>query len=217
MREFESPSSCYTYDHCPQKYKFRYIDKLPDTVGKAAEFGIMFENIVYERWNNGRSCTHENKKIESMLKVLFTNDIVNYKSTQNKIDVECGNSRLVGYLDMLHEDNSISDIKTSKKLWDNKKISETQQHIAYPFGAMKMGLIPNIFPVTFRYIIVTTHVKPRLQIIELKITKSDFNKYEKSFYERINKIKLEVFPPLKTNECYWCPYRNICPAWNYKI
>lgn len=215
MRDYESPSSCYTYDHCPQKYKFRYIDKLPDPSGPAAELGKKFEDIVYPRWNTGRSHIHEEPKIEAMLKVLFAGSIhlTNYASTQNKIDVVCGASRLLGYLDILHTDNSITDLKTSKRLWDTKKLGETQQHIAYPYGAMKMGLIPNIFPVVFRYLIVTTDAVPKVQIIELNITEEDFKSYEDIFIERVRKIQLDIFPPKKTYECNWCPYKNLCPAW----
>lgn len=216
MREYESPSSCYTYDHCPKKYKFRYIDRLPDPSGAAAELGKRFEEIVYLRWNTGRARGHEDRKMERMLQVLFNDPSVkslpDYASIQNKIDVVCGDSRLLGYLDILHTDNSITDLKTSKRLWNTKKISETEQHIAYPYGAMKMGLIPEAFPCIFRYLIVTTDENPKVQIIELKITKEDFQQYERRFTERISKIKLDVFPALRTYECNWCPYRGICPA-----
>lgn len=220
MREYESPSSCYTYDHCPQKYKFRYIDKLPDPSGPAAQLGIAFEDIVYPLWNERAYKEQEDMKMDGMLRCLFSDikvqKLANHKSTQNKIDVPCGDSRLVGYLDMLHEDNSITDLKTSKNPWDTKKLSETQQHIAYPYGAMKMGLIPNVFPVIFRYLIVTTDSAAKIQIIELKITEEDFKEYERSFYERIKKIQLDIFPTKRNYECNWCPYKRLCPAWTVK-
>lgn len=217
MREYESPSSCYTYDHCPQKYKFRYIDKLPDPAGAAAELGKRFEDLVYPRWNFDRQWQHEDPRMSGMLEALFGDDRVKklpaHRTIQQKIDVPCGKIRLLGYMDMLHTDNSITDIKTSKSLWTNQKLSETQQHIAYPYGAMKAGFIPNTFPVLFRYLIVTTGLMAKVQIIEVLITEEDFVRYERGFIERANRISLEVFPPKKTYECNWCPYKRICPAW----
>lgn len=218
MRYAESPSSCYTYDHCPRKYKFRYIEKLPDPSGPAAELGKTFEDAVYTAWNNRSIPNHEDPKIEKMLYSLFTSiDVLSLPAAagfQEKIDVVCGGGRLLGYMDMRHIDNSITDIKTSKKQWDEKKLSETEQHIAYPYGAVRMGLLQPIFPIVFRYVITTTTENPSVQVLELSITESDFLAYEKRFSERIKKIELEIFPTKRSYECNWCPYKKICPAWN---
>lgn len=121
--------------------------------------------------------------------------------------------RLLGYMDMRHVDNSITDIKTSSKKWDEKKLSETEQHVAYPYGAVKMGLIQPVFPIVFRYVITTTTENPTVQVIELSITELDFLAYEKRFSERIKRIELDIFPTKRSYECNWCPYKAICPAW----
>lgn len=218
MRYAESPSSCYTYDHCPRKYKFRYIEKLPDPTGPAAELGKSFEDAVYPSWNDWSIPSHKDPHVEKMLYALFTStEVLSLPAAagfQEKIDVACGSSRLLGYMDMRHVDNSITDIKTSKKQWDEKKLLGTEQHIAYPYGAVKMGLIQPVFPIVFRYVITTTGSDPVVQVIELKITETDFTEYEKRFSQRIKKIQLDIFPTKRSYECSWCPYKKICPAWN---
>jgi hypothetical protein len=225
------------HDECAQKYKFKYIDKLPDPVGAPAEFGKIFEEIVYQRWNNGRDwhCAdaqprvdelYKNEKksppnIEAMMKALFTHqaiiDFPKAKAFQVKIDVPCGQTRLFGFLDIHQEDNVIIDVKTAGKPWDDKKIAGTEQHIAYPFGMLRAGRIPPVFPIIFKFVIVTTSVNPQVQIITFKLSEDALKKYERKFDERLTKIKLEMelgmFPANRGVHCNWCPYKNMCPAW----
>jgi len=217
MRKYESPSSCYMYDHCPRKYKFRYVEKIPEASNIYADFGIRFEDIVYPRWNTGRSPEHDDPKICNMLTKMFDDENVKKMPEalliQQKIDVQCGGSRFLGYTDIIHTDGSITDLKTSKRKWGKDKLGGTQQHVAYSFGCVKSGFIENIFPVIFRYLIITTVPPHNIQIIEMKITEKDIRDFEKSFSERIKNIESNIFPCKKTYECNWCSYKNICPSW----
>lgn len=219
MRAYESPTSCYMYDHCPKKYDFRYNQHLPDKEGPAARLGIAFEEIVYRYWNKIPLFHAEETLLEKMTAVLFSHkDILalpKMRSIQNKIDVPVGSSRLVAYLDILHEDDSITDIKTSKRKWSPSRLSETSQHFAYPYGAMKMGLIPEKYPAIFRYVIVTTTPPIAVQIITVEVSNMDLEGYEQYFMHRLQKIQNNEFPTRKSHECSWCPYKDICPAWRH--
>lgn len=221
LRYSESPSSCAMHDQCAQKYKYKYIEKLPDPVGPAAEFGKAFEEVVFPRWNDRGDTIHPDEKISRMLRALFNSQEIaglsNAKAFQVKIDVPCGQTRLFGYLDMHLEDDSIIDLKTSGKPWDDAKFNASEQHIAYPFGMIRMGMIPKKFPIIFKYVIVTTTVNPQVQILTAKISEEALVKYERKFNDRLEKIKLEtelnMFPTNRGSHCHYCPYRNLCPAW----
>lgn len=225
LRYSESPSSCALHDQCAQKYKFKYIEKLPDPVGPAAEFGKKFEDVVYPRWNDQRRESRwsypQDPKIERMLHALFRHEEVmqmpSARAFQVKIDVPCGQTRLYGFLDLHLMDDSIVDLKTSGKPWDDAKFNASEQHIAYPFGMVRAGMIPRKFPIIFKYLIVTTTANPQVQIITVKISEDALIKYERKFDERIEKIKLEseldMFPTNRGTHCHYCPYRNLCPAW----
>lgn len=225
MRSYQSASSCNIYDLCPQKYKFKYVDKLPDPSGPAAELGTRIHNAIYATWAE-RKAEHSDLFIKIALTALYTHRevqalpaarIIDGKASEHKIDVPCGKTQLNGYIDMMLEDGSLVDFKTSKSLFSSEKIQEQRQHLFYVYGALKMGwLPPNQFPYLFRYVVVTTAKSPTVQVIKFNVSQSALEEFERDFNLRTYKIQLShdlnMFPHNPGSHCYMCPYKNICPA-----
>jgi hypothetical protein len=225
MRTAESASSCSIYDLCPQKYKFKYVDKLPDPSGPAAEFGKKFHEAVYASWND-RAAVHSDLQIHAMLHALYKYPKVQElpalreitgKASEHCIDIPCRQGRLYGFIDMILEDNSLNDIKTSKSAFTAAKRDEQRQHLFYVYGALKMGwLEPNKFPYKFRYIVVTTAAAPLVQVLTFNVTEKALQEFEEDFGLRLTKIELSfdtgLFPHNPGAHCRFCPFKNVCPA-----
>lgn len=215
-----SPSAGATFDRCNMQWKYKYINELPWPSSPQSELGKTFEEAAHKAWST-KAHAHKDQQVEAMLKALFTSknaqDIVNtkIKHRQFKVDCPCGDTKLLGFIDQIMEDDSVIDVKTSKSLWTEDKVKETEQHLAYPYGVWKMGLITT-FPIIFKYLIVTTSDHPQVQILTYKVSKEALLKYEQKFMERSERMKmqieLDVFPTNKAYHCGYCPFRSICPA-----
>lgn len=237
-RRSESPSSIKCYMTCPKKYQFKYLHKLPDPAGPEAEFGTRFHEAAYASWFS-RDSKHEDPKISKMLAAMYDHPdvqrlphcpLVQHKSLsamdtvtdilkpQNatgiceyNLDVQCGDQRIFGYVDLILPTGIAIDFKTSKKAYDREKIDSLLQHFAYTYGLRRLRVseVKN-----FLYIVVTTSGNPRVQVINLTISDAVLQKFEERFNKEVFKISLDLFPTQTGSQCNYCPYRNVCPAFN---
>lgn len=222
MRYYESPSSCSTYDSCALKYKFKYIDQLPDPSGPAAALGTEFHEAVYLSFAT-KSMQHDNPTIKAMLAAFYANNEItslgSIAAIEKRVEVQCGKGNIKGFIDLIFEDGSIADIKTSSSLFTPEKIKAQKQHLFYVYSALKLGILKaDSFPYIFRYLVVTTKKSPLTQVVTFKVSKEALQEFETDFNIRLNKIALNVetkiFPHTRGPHCYYCSFKSICPAHN---
>lgn len=214
-RYCESPSSLQLYLTCPQKYAFKYRDKLPDPMGPEAELGTRFHNAAYQTWEKRDTSMILDPKIRGMLDAMYSHPEIQALPTsfsftpEQKVKASYGNQDLFGVIDMGLTDGSVNDFKTSKKKWTEQKVRENSQHLAYTWLARQTKLSP---ATTFRYIVVTTTGNPFVQVITVKVTDEYIESFLEQCRETTGYIDLDLFYPVPNRFCDWCPYKNICPA-----
>jgi len=221
-RRSESPSSISCYLGCPKKYQFKYMHKLPDPSGPAAEFGSKFHQAAYDSWHT-QDATHQDPQISKMLEAMYANEdvqsldknkLVEGENSEYKMSVQCGSQELMGYIDILYPD-IIIDLKTASSKWDNEKVKGALQHFAYTYGARKLGVST---AKEFWYVVVGSKGNPFVQVFKIKISEEVLQKFEEDFSRTITKIELDIFTPTPSEgykpPCCWCPYKKVCPAFN---
>jgi CRISPR/Cas system-associated exonuclease Cas4 (RecB family) len=218
MRRFsESPSSLSTYTGCPQRYLYKYKEKLPDPAGAAAETGKLFHNAGYASWDS-MSAEHPDEQISKMLKALYQKPevqalphpkLIHGKNCEMKITANLGIQNLYGIIDIAIEDIAI-DFKTSGKAWDAAKVEDATQHLAYTYALRQLKLSPVR---RFYYIVVTTAKNPQCQVIELDVSQEACERYAETARGAVKRIGLDLFMPTPTPRmCGWCNFKGICPA-----
>lgn len=216
-RKFESPSSLTLYLTCPQKYAFKYRDKLPDPAGAAAILGTDFHNAAYRTWESRDASGEEHPQIRKMLEAMYAHhEIEKLPRTfsfepEQKVSHSYGDQELFGVIDMGLTDDSVNDFKTSSKKWTEQKVRENFQHIAYTWLARMTKLST---AKTFRYIVVTTTPNPFVQVITVNVSDEYIESYLEQARATTGLIDLDMFYPIAGRHCYYCPYKNICPAFN---
>ncbi len=214
-RYCESPSSLTLYLTCPQRYAFKYRDKLPDPMGPAAALGTAFHNAAYRTWQRREAADETDPQIRAMLQAMYQHpDIQQLPTTfsfppEQKVKYEYGNGTLFGVIDMGLTDGSVNDFKTSGKKWTEQKVRENFQHLSYTWLARMTKLSP---ATVFRYIVVTTTPNPFVQVITIHVTQEYIDAYIKQAQEITGYIDLDLFYPTPGRHCNYCPYKNVCPA-----
>lgn len=223
-RYSESVSSITTYFKCPKKYDFKYIQKLPDPSGPAAELGTAFHKAAYMTWDRQAwDCGKVNGQyVEDMLRAMYMHPevaalphpkLVEGENCEFKLEADLGGeNRMLGYVDVLLDEVEYAiDFKTSSRPWDEKKILENFQHLSYPLG---LRLIGRSKVKKFLYIVVTTKGRPQCQVITLDVSDEVCEAYRRRHFDAVKRISLDLFMPTPTRqECGWCPYKKLCPAW----
>lgn len=218
-RRSESPSSITRYMTCPKSYDFRYIQKLPDPSGPAAELGNAFHQAAYDSWHT-QCWDHKDWLIQSMLQAMYMHEevaalphpkLVEGVTCEYNLQADMGGQDCYGFVDLLLDDVGYAvDFKTSSKPWDEEKIMKNYQHLCYTYGLRKIKRSP---VTKFLYIVVTTK-HPKCQVISLEVSDSVCAEYAKKFMGVVKYIELDLFMPTPSRDaCRYCPYKNVCPAW----
>ena len=222
-RNYESPSSLKVYLDCPQKFAFKYRDKLPDPSGPAAILGTAFHEAAYATWEAGTVDTTDalpfmhDEQIMRMLKALYAHPEIKklprtfHCPPETSITYDYGTGKMKGIIDLCLTDGSVNDFKTSSKKWTEQKVRENFQHLCYTW----LARAANISPATvFRYIVVTTGANPFVQVITIRVSQEFIDNYIQQVKEITGYIDLDLFYPTPGQHCYYCPYKNVCPAFN---
>lgn len=233
-----SPSKIKVYDECKLKYKFKYIDYLPEksTNTDALQFGSyvhkVFEEGVHststdELWEVAevlrKNYTFGNEK-EKLLKPCIDNffrfnqtlSATEPVSTEQFFAVDLKEGYAVnGIIDRIvkskEEKYLVIDYKTSKRPTSKRQLYNDPQMLLYAFAVHKMYEVPvpNI---------VLAHYYPHLdKLVNVKFSEAHVMMYIRKLTQKvweIRKKKKSDFFPQMNQFCDWCGYKNMCPKIN---
>lgn len=233
-----SPSKIKVYDECKLKYKFKYVDYLPEksTNTDALQFGSyvhkIFEEGVHststdELWDLAE-IFRDNYKFsdekEKLLKPCIDNFFRFNKSlsstepvsTEQSFAVELKEGYAVnGIIDRIVKSKEgkylVIDYKTSKRVISKRDLYNDPQMLLYAFAVHKMYEVP-IGNITL------AHYYPHLdKLVNIKFSEAHVLMYIRKLTQKVwdirKKKKSEFFPQMN-QFCDWCGYKDMCPQFN---
>lgn len=241
-----SYSSISTYQRCPRKWKFRYLEKIPTISSAPLAFGGAFHNTIEdfiveggdlldhweERWmektqeDDVQFDAEEDEALYqqgvemfqspsireglSKIKPLWIGDT---PMVEQKVSLEVENVPVpvIGYVDIITDDNLPGDFKTSSRKWGESKAQKEIQPLFYLAALDQAGIeLPEW---TFRHYVFTKR-KYEFQNLE-----SRFNDRQQEWlFQMIQNvwrgIENEVFfeNPMSDWACSekFCEYWSLC-------
>ena len=169
--------------------------------------------------NNGKDEKHYFNKGVQFLIDYYNN---NHPFDENTLDVEkeifidldkSGEHKIRGFIDRLAYnlktgEYEIHDYKTSGTFPSQEKIDHDRQLALYSIAVREM--FENVREVRLIWHYLFFNKK-----LESKRTIEQLEQLKKETIELIKVIESSTkFPPTVSRLCDWCPYKQICPAWN---
>ena len=233
-----SPSKIKVYDECKLKYKFKYIDYLPEksTNTDALQFG----SYIHKIFEDGVNATTEkelhelaeslrenytfDKERENKIEKCITN-FLNFNNslsgceqvaTEQMFAVELKQGYAVnGIIDRVVKGTDggylVIDYKTSKRPSTKRDLIKDPQMLLYAYAISVLYTVP-ISSITLG------HYYPHLdKFVHLKFSEPHVLMYMKKLTQKIweiRKKKKDDFFPQVNQFCDWCGYKDMCPKQN---
>ena len=230
-----SPSKIKVYDECKLKYKFKYIDYLPEkqTNTDALQFG----SYIHKIFEDGVKCTEKQDlhEIADALRKNYTFDksresltgkcISNFFrfnqslsgseqiSTEQHFAVELKDGYAInGIIDRVIKGSKgeylVIDYKTSKRLSTKRDLFNDPQMLMYAFAVSKLYGVP-LSAVT------VSHYYPHVdKLVHVKFSEAHVLMYIRKLTQKIWEIRKRKKPdffPQVNQFCDWCGYKEMCP------
>lgn len=121
---------------------------------------------------------------------------------------------LEGYFDLIEEDGTIVEFKTSAIALSSSDIDTRIQLTAYSYAYQLLYRKP---PQGLRVVDFVKAKKPKIVVIETKRNTNDHLGFLYTAQEVLHGIKSRVFVPRQGFWCKECEYADICPLWKNKV
>jgi len=237
-----SYSQIDTFDTCPRRYRFRYIQRIPVPPSAAASFG----NSMHKALRDFYQAVKEKKKPtkKNLLQFLERNwSAEGYASkTHEKRMIKQGERMLNDFYDKAYDPKRIPKaveqmfvIKASPSLRIGGKIDRVDESrgkleiIDYKTGkTFDQKVVDKSLQMTVYALAATDkgiHAKKPEEVVlsfyfldsgEKKSTKraaKELKEAKKELIEKANEIEKSEFEPIPGKWCDWCDYRLLCEAW----
>ena len=237
-RDYISWSALSTFRTCPLKYKFRYVDGLPEeSVSSALIFGTGIHTAVEQHFQSLLSgdpkpdldAQFGSKETRASLDVLAARMLTAFLSSpaacvQGRVlgvEEEIrgmlveGVPDLLGRIDLLTEDDDtlvVTDIKTSRGKWSQEQVEDgSEQLLLYSHLASEISPGKKI---TTRFLVLTKTKEPVIEEHAREVEPANVKRTLAGVERVWRAIEAGVFYPApSTMSCSSCGYRPACRAW----
>ncbi|MDX9913311.1 MAG: PD-(D/E)XK nuclease family protein [Candidatus Moranbacteria bacterium] len=240
-----SYSGLNTYQICPLKYKFQYIDKIKTPKSKEAVFGTLIHstlNFIHtpailapsmeqaldhfsKNWN-GDVFENEleeraafSQGVDIIRRYYNDNDIarVNIVALESPFQIKLGEHTVSGIIDRIDRTDDGYEIVDYK----TAKKMPSQEKVDHD---VQLTIYLQAF--------LDRYPEERKNLDKLKVslyfvkhgtkltstrTAEDLKNIEDKFLEVIEKIGESEFQPIVNPLCDWCDFQNRCPMWRHKF
>src|SRR3989344_4938150 len=212
-----SHSKLETFEQCPQKYKFKYIDKIKIKEKPIEAFLGSVVHItldwLYQQVKQKKLPSIDETIIYYIKHRPFEDNTL---ETEKKIEISLDKTneyKLVGIIDRLvynkeNDEIEIHDYKTANTLPTKDKMDNDRQLALYSIAIKEEFGSNNKIKLIWHYLAFNKKLVSER-------TDEQLEKLKKETIELIKRIESETeFPTNKSILCNWCPFKKICPAWN---
>lgn len=233
-----SASSIKTYEQCPKKYYFTYIEKVPRQEWDHFDLG----NLCHKSLEIFHKIYMEEGNKKGSLNKLMSHSFSTAKKEFEKISAELrdeAKSLLMDYLKVMVSNGmplvkgvetpfnfKITDQILLRGFIDRLDLSKdgkfhivdykTTKNTKYldPFQLLIYGLwLKNQYPDMEKFKASYVLLRHSSKTKDYEFNSEDLKKAEKEIISYANKIKVEdQWMPVPTALCNWCDFKNICPA-----
>ena len=117
---------------------------------------------------------------------------------------------LEGFIDLIEQDDTITEFKTSATRLDKRSIDENLQLTAYRYAYEMLYQRP---PKLLKVINFVKTKKPKMVSLKTKRNKSDYQRFFNLAKEVLRGIQAQIFFPRYSFMCKDCEYGRHCKAW----
>ena len=232
-----SESKYQTFKQCRLKYRYRYVDRLPEPEGANVE-ALHFGSYIHKVLEEGVAATSKEdlikiaeeakgtykvtKKyngkdlicIDNFLK--FNAKLAETVSTEQVFQVEIKDDiTLNGVIDRVIKGSDggylVIDYKTSKREKTKVDLYQDTQLKGYVYAVSKLYNVPIANIVAAHYYPLTNNFVS-VQYSQAQISRYLFKIVDEIW--KIRKMKKKEFCATKNDFCNWCQYKPVCPEFN---
>lgn len=236
MIDHLSYSSISTYLACPESWRRKYIAKEPTITTPALVFGSAIHGTIEEyisaggklpelwskHWNNaieGQTIawdgdtpeTHYNEGVRILgnEQVIYGINTLKPRSIEQKVELNVSGVPvpIIGYIDVITEDGTPGDIKTSSKSWNSERAAGEMQPLFYLAALNQAG---EKIDWRFRHFVITKTKAPKFETFETKHNPSEVLFLFNLIRGVWRGIEREVFP---VNPTSWKCTPRYCDFW----
>ena len=208
-----SASSASTYLQCPARWKYRYIDRLPETKSEALEKGTMVHKALERYWTGGygkpEQGIHRFVSAYRRMDGAVLPEQVEAVELELRAELPGVDVPLLGYIDCYTTDGLVVDLKTAGKPWWNGRAVKELQPAMYTYLARANDLHVRGFEFHVLVNEAGTHVVDGWRIpVELD---DDFiEEHLGRVVQAWRGIVAGEFPPRKSVLCGYCDFELVC-------
>jgi len=232
-----SESKYQTFKQCRLKYRYRYVDRLPEPEGSNVE-ALHFGSYIHKILEDGAASTNRDELIKiaeetkgtyKITKKYTGKDLVcidNFLkfnasleetvSTEQVFQVPIrGDITLNGVIDRVIKGTDggylVIDYKTSKREKTKVDLYQDTQLKGYVYAVSKLYNVPFSSVVAAHYYPLTNN------FVSVQYSIPQMNSYLNKIVEevwKIRKLKKVEFCASKNEFCNWCQYKPVCPEFN---
>ena len=232
---YRSSSQFSTYETCPLRYKYQYVDQLPEEQTIPLEIGsavhkILEESIKDKEYDMNEllsnafdnldlsvfddesqemsAATNIRTMLESFLR-WWSKSKYKVVATEIEFEIPC-DTPIKGVIDLVLENQDgeleIIDYKTGKSKETKNTIHMNRQLAIYCQG---VKVLYGKYPVKAHLFYLKND-----KLITADVDKIPFHIHDEKMTKLNKYIKGGVFPPKPGYICNWCSYYNTCEAYN---
>lgn len=136
--------------------------------------------------------------------VPFTIPLINPSNSERfKVDLE-------GYIDLIEEDDTIVEFKTSNQTMDQKTIDDNLQLTVYSYA---YEMLYQKSPKLLKVVDFVKTKKPKIVVLKTRRNKNDYQRLYCLASQVLKGIQFQIFYPRPSFWCKDCEYGNYCNSW----
>lgn len=232
-----SESKYQTFKQCKLKYRYRYVDKLPEPEESNTD-ALHFGSYVHKIFENGVKAKSEEELVRiaeevrgsykvsekydgkdlTCIKnfVKFNEQLQETVATELSFEVPVKDDiTLNGVIDRIVKGKDggylIIDYKTSKKEKSKVDLYQDSQLKGYVYA------ISTLYKVPINQIIAAHYYPLTGSFVHVQYSQPQISQHLKSILDevwKIRKCKLDDMKPNRNDFCNWCAYKSACPEFN---
>ena len=214
MIDHLSASSIKTYQQCPRRWRYRYLDRLAEPTTGAIDLGTRIHRLIESWWRGEHqppvAGTYRYLETYRRMKGAVHPSEVAAVELELRGEMPGIGLPLVGYLDCLTKDGRIIDIKTSGRHWVLERALSELQPAMYWFLCQANGIEPA--GAEFHLLVGGNNGPIQGRVMPIAVEEEYLERHWRSMKLAWLGIQAGEFPAHRTILCDYCPHQQICAS-----